>query len=321
MVLIISQSRYEPSTEDVIDWLSYNKIPFHRINGIDIIKNIRIDISNKGLIVDLKNVDWSEVSVIWFRRWFSLQDIDEIFLKLKKDCQDTLAMQFNENLRTELRALTTFFFESLPKEKLFCRTKFEEINKLSVLKKASELGILIPDTSIITKRAEFEELRIKSPLITKAIDNVNSIQTAKGRFLGYTAKVNFFPKNCGESFAPSLFQSCVDKKFEIRAFLLNKRFYSMAIFSQADIQTEVDFRKYNNDDPNRVVPYKLPDDLEEKLLELATYFELRTGSFDLIKTNDGKYVFLEVNPGGQFGMVSYPCNYFLERQISYDLVK
>ena len=43
---------------------------------------------------------------------------------------------------------------------------------------------------------------------------------------------------------------------------------------------------------------------------------LETGSLDLVKTIDGRLVFLEVNPVGQFGMVSIPCNYHLERNIA-----
>ncbi|WP_293933429.1 hypothetical protein [Sphingobacterium sp. UBA6645] len=41
-----------------------------------------------------------------------------------------------------------------------------------------------------------------------------------------------------------------------------------------------------------------------------------TGSIDLILTPDGDYVFLEINPEGQFGMVPHPCNYFLEREMA-----
>ena len=40
---------------------------------------------------------------------------------------------------------------------------------------------------------------------------------------------------------------------------------------------------------------------------------LNTGSIDLIKTKSGDYVFLEVNPVGQFSMVSFPCKTFKKR--------
>ena len=48
---------------------------------------------------------------------------------------------------------------------------------------------------------------------------------------------------------------------------------------------------------------------------------LTTGSIDLIKSVDGEYIFLEINPIGQFGMVSNPCNYPLERKVAEWLVK
>jgi D-alanine-D-alanine ligase-like ATP-grasp enzyme len=44
--------------------------------------------------------------------------------------------------------------------------------------------------------------------------------------------------------------------------------------------------------------------------------KLNTGSIDLIVNTTGEYIFLEVNPVGQFGMVSSPCNYYLEREIA-----
>jgi hypothetical protein len=36
----------------------------------------------------------------------------------------------------------------------------------------------------------------------------------------------------------------------------------------------------------------------------------------MIVTPEKKYVFLEVNPIGQFNQVSIPCNYFLEKKIA-----
>ncbi len=90
----------------------------------------------------------------------------------------------------------------------------------------------------------------------------------------------------------------------------------MAIFSQQNEQTALDFRHYDKERPNRNVPFKLPADLEEKLLELAKLFKMNSCSFDLIYGIDKEYHFLEVNPVGQFGMTSFPCNYNVEKQIA-----
>ena len=47
--------------------------------------------------------------------------------------------------------------------------------------------------------------------------------------------------------------------------------------------------------------------------------DLDCGSIDLIYSVDETYYFLEVNPIGQFGMVSYPCNYNIEALIARTL--
>jgi hypothetical protein len=42
---------------------------------------------------------------------------------------------------------------------------------------------------------------------------------------------------------------------------------------------------------------------------------------DLIYTPDGEYVFLEVNPMGQFHWLSENCNYYLEEFIANQLAQ
>ncbi len=86
----------------------------------------------------------------------------------------------------------------------------------------------------------------------------------------------------------------------------------MAIFSQFDNATKVDYRKYTN---NRNVPFNLPQIVEKKIVNLMNLLSLDSASLDLIKGLDGMYYFLEVNPSGQFGNVSYFCNYYIEHNI------
>jgi glutathione synthase/RimK-type ligase-like ATP-grasp enzyme len=95
----------------------------------------------------------------------------------------------------------------------------------------------------------------------------------------------------------------------------------MAIFSSADAQTKADFRNYNWKKPNRTVPYELPEVITNKIVELMDSFQMNTGSLDFIVNENNEYIFLEVNPTGQFGMVSFPCNYHLEKIVAQTLVE
>lgn len=320
MILLISQAQFESTTDQIIDWLDYFNIPFKRLNGIDFYKNVKIEFLNNGCSIRIKDTDLDDIKVVWIRRWLSKSDKDQIFIKPNPEDAGLIGHQLNAFVQGELGALRSFFFDSIPKEKLFGRTETREINKLTVLKKASELGITIPDTYVMTRRDAFEELVKTKKLITKAISNAPTVETSNSYFCGYTSTIDKLPDEIINSFSPSLFQAQIEKKYEIRVFYLSGKFYSMAIFSQGDPQTQVDFRLYNNTRPNRTVPYQLPEDLERKLLDLAEFFELKSGSFDLIKSIDNQYVFLEVNPEGQFGMVSFPCNYHLEKKFARELI-
>jgi len=124
-----------------------------------------------------------------------------------------------------------------------------------------------------------------------------------------------------DEFFPSLFQKNISKKYELRVFYLNKKFYSMAIFSQNDSQTKTDFRNYNFEKPNRNVPYSLPRVVKVKINKLMKVLELETGSLDLLVDENDDYYFLEINPVGQYGMVSYPCNYYLDKIIAEELIR
>lgn len=49
--------------------------------------------------------------------------------------------------------------------------------------------------------------------------------------------------------------------------------------------------------------------------------DLITGSIDIIKSTNGKYYFLEVNPVGQYLAPSFLCNYNLPKIIAEWLIK
>ncbi len=95
----------------------------------------------------------------------------------------------------------------------------------------------------------------------------------------------------------------------------------MAIFSQLDELTRIDFRNYNYTTPNRCVPYTLPKYIEDKLHQLMCDLNLNTGSIDLIFTESDKYYFLEVNPVGMFSPMTWPLNYHIEKDIALHLNK
>jgi len=112
----------------------------------------------------------------------------------------------------------------------------------------------------------------------------------------------------------------IEKRIEIRVFYLDGKCFSMAILSQCDETTSVDYRNYNVLNPNRNVPIILPKHIEISIDKLMRNLNLQTGSIDFILSSNEEFVFLEVNPIGQFLNVSHICNYCIEKEIAKYLI-
>lgn len=328
MNLIISEHD-DVSTDYVIDWITYYKKDFLRINRDDFLTEQRPDLqfeissSTSNMTLSDVEVPIKDITSVWFRR--------EMFSALSPDIFDTISSKRNffnlqQNFYSEYYNSNEIFLSFLANtKKKIGNYRKTRIHKMHILAKAKEMGLEIP-SSIITSRKESVEIFFKqhraTGIITKPLGEVINLEVEKGNqletYINYTSeitadKLETMPPN----FFYSLFQEKIIKDIEIRVFYLHKKCYSMAIFSQLDTQTSLDFRKYSN---NRNVPYNLSKDIEGKLIDLMNAVGLDTGSIDLIKTKDGRYVFLELNPNGQYGMTSDPCNYHLDKIIAEHLI-
>ncbi|MEO7455075.1 MAG: MvdC/MvdD family ATP grasp protein [Gemmatimonadaceae bacterium] len=99
---------------------------------------------------------------------------------------------------------------------------------------------------------------------------------------------------------PVIFQAYVPKRVELRVTIVGTQLFPMEIHSQDTNRTRYDWRRY---DLAHTVHrrHELPAEVERKLLAFMAHFGLEYGAADLIVTPDGRYVFLEVNPNGQYG--------------------
>lgn len=330
MILILSHEHLDEPTNCIIDWLLYHNANFKRLNGSDFsfASNLKIDLventirDNNGQILSP-----SDISVVWYRRWVApleKKTYFENFLKKGFTNDETLLIEtYNKYLQQESTIYTNGIF-SIFKDKFWIPKPSKargNINKLDVLLRAKDTGLKIPNTIVTSSKEDvIEFLESNGSIITKPIYEANTFRYKEIEKPLLTAEVtNEDIKEFPETFFPSLFQNNIKKEFEIRTFIHRNKIYSMAMFSQNDKQTSVDFRNYNIEKPNRYVPFILPSEIETKLLNLLEDLELNTGSIDLIY-DGSNYIFLEINPVGQFGMVSLNCNYHLEKMIAEDLI-
>jgi ATP-GRASP peptide maturase of grasp-with-spasm system len=315
MVLIISDNK-DQSTCDVIDWLKYIGTSYLLLADNETFSIIEMA-PNGSFIVQIRDIllKSEDISTVWYRRGFlKLPRISINAYTRDQNISELFCSFFHQ----EQTGLVDFFHDNLNKIKSINNQNTGSLNKLSVLQKAEECGLSIPNSIITSYKAVLKQfLKKNDQVITKAGIGDISFFTEQYVFSAYTELVDEqYLATIPEAFAPSFFQKLIAKKFEIRAFYLDEKIYSMAIFSQRNPKTTIDFRHYDRKIPNRRVPFQLPKEIEQKIVKFMNLLELTSGSIDLIYGTDEVFYFLEVNPIGQFGMTSYPCNYDIEKTIA-----
>lgn len=304
MILIISEEA-DYSTSLVVDWLLYFNANWVRINGTD-----KISASFEGTDVKITGLDinfkLSEIKSVWYRRG----RLNLNFKNLKdKEIEFLRQIEFNK--------ITEYIYYKLTEIKNINIFFNADVNKLIVCEIAQSVGLKIPKSLLISEKKYLNSGNLAS--CTKSISGSTILNYDNFHSAGYTTRVPDL-KNIPDFFFPSYIQDYIEKKYEIRIFFLKNKFWSMAIFSQNDPITDVDFRNYNRQKPNRTVPFLLPIDIQEKIKILMQKINLNSGSIDMIVSPNLEFYFLEVNPVGQFGMVSNPCNYNLHKIIALNLI-
>jgi glutathione synthase/RimK-type ligase-like ATP-grasp enzyme len=99
------------------------------------------------------------------------------------------------------------------------------------------------------------------------------------------------------SHAPVIFQHYVEAKYDLRISTVGDELFPAAIHSQ---QTDYTVDCRIDISQAKIAAVEIPDDIEDRLRELKRCLGLVYGAIDMRLTPEGDYVFLEINPGGQF---------------------
>jgi glutathione synthase/RimK-type ligase-like ATP-grasp enzyme len=102
------------------------------------------------------------------------------------------------------------------------------------------------------------------------------------------------------SLAPLTFQEHLDKAVELRVTLIGSRVFAAAVDSQALERSRIDWRKAGRELIRSWTPYTLPTAVSQRLLQLTARLGLSYGAVDIVVTPDGRHVFLEINPAGEW---------------------
>lgn len=269
----------------------------------------------------LDSLDLSQVKSIWNR------------CPGRPQVQSHLGQEFKSYVRGESKS----FLENLPllvpqASWLPSPLIYNLVNhKPYQLSEAQQVGLKIPPT-IIGNDTEITALFLKqhSTVIIKALDKshteneigaIESLFQYKNLFLklfkpeehNLTDQINvsttftqkleakeLFNRIEDISLCPIIIQAYIPKQIELRITIVNKQLFACAIHSQSKDfpEAHTDYRPYS--DKLHHEPYTLPKDIEEKCLLLMEKLNLNFGCIDMIVTPDNEYIFLEINPNGQW---------------------
>jgi MvdD pre-ATP grasp domain/RimK-like ATP-grasp domain len=163
------------------------------------------------------------------------------------------------------------------------------------LKVATDVGLRVPRTCVTNDPARaraFVEQEGERGTIYKAFSGTERtwretriLRQGEGALLGSVR------------FAPVIFQEYIAAAFDLRITIVGSAIFAAAIHSQAT-SYPVDFRMAMHEAV--VEAHALPDAVSQGLLRLMARLGLVYGAIDMRLTPDGEYVFLEVNPAGQW---------------------
>lgn len=306
MILIVTET-IDETTNLTLKWLNYYKQEFAVITN-------PVYVSFTGLenfVIKLKNKDikLNDIDFVWFRR-------QRIRLKLIDNLQnvDTLKKYHYVTLRYLENHLNQLIVKNI--KTLGCPFKLD-LNKLEILNIAKEIGFKIPKSTLSESKSALKAFFGDTPIITKLLFPID--EKLDGRRINFlTYEINY--NDIADNFSISFFQEKINKKYEIRVFYFNENVFCKAIFSQTDHKTKIDYRNYNYERPNRETPFVLTQELKNKIISLMKTINLNIGTIDIIMNTNNEFVFLEINPVGQFTDMSYSCNYQLEKKIAKYLI-
>ncbi len=324
-ILIVSHL-YEPSVNAVVQELERSGIHWARFNteSFPLLSAGGVSISGRkletSLVINNSEIDIGDVNAVWFRRmskWILPSNLSGHEL------------EFAEN---ECRAFVQGLFFLLEDATWTNDPDSERraSNKIGQLKTAASLGFSVPKTLITNSPSKVRKFVDENPgeLIFKPLSGFSSrgsdfsreFLVAYGSELKHSINIRpevasvpiVFAKVLTQEhlknldaivFSPTIFQERVPKRLEVRVTVVADEIFAAEIHSQEHEETSVDFRRMNILGTGKIPTHRihsLPLTVQTMLIEYMRITGLSFACFDLILKPDGEYIFLEVNPNGQW---------------------
>lgn len=299
-VLIVTFSKDNESIPLVIEAIEAQGEKAFRFDTDRYPTEVKLDIysgdSERIIITDgEQKLDLSEVSSVWYRRMRYGHLIPE---SMDSQFRTASINECRYSVRGMIASLGGFHFDKMS-------TVDRANNKQLQLQVARSVGLLTPRTLTSNNPDAVKEFARECQdegIITKMLSSFAIYGEQGEEQVVFTNPVSDrdLENLEGLCFCPMTFQEKVPKSVELRTIIVGYRVFTAAVDSQSLDGSTYDWRKEGRALVKSWKAYELPEDVEKKLLKLQAKLGLNYGAIDIIVTPDGKHVFLEVNPVGEF---------------------
>ncbi|KFE66375.1 MvdC/MvdD family ATP grasp protein [Hyalangium minutum] len=256
-------------------------------------------VDDGGSEVLLGELVGTRIHSVWMRRMGTPQ------------LDDTLESAWREGCLRESQAALEGFLDGL--EAAGCRfinpmgAERTAQNKLHQLRLARMLGLEVPRTLVTNDAARVRSFftQVRGRMVAKMQMPLTQSMGGGQPFV-YTAAIGPEHLDALEELrhSPMVFQERIDKARELRVAVVGGRCFVGAIDASRSRRGQVDWRRAEPSECHWE-PGVLPTPVAARLEQLIATLGLVYGAVDLIVTPEGRYVFLEVNPGGEWGMLEH----------------
>ena len=288
MILIITH-KDDYTADFVINKLNKKRIDYYRFNCEDSLEeDITLRFGNNSQHrFNGKKINFKSV---WYRR-LKLPNVSSTILEEKI------------YLLNEVEAFITNFFGVIKAKWLSEPTALRSAgNKFLQLLLAEEIGFKVPKTIVTNNKDSIVNFynsnsgTIVKPINSGRINYAND--TSKLIFTSLIPK-EYIKKIDEFDVVPSIFQEYIEKEYELRVTVVDRKVFAAKVHSQSDQETLIDWRRKKL----TFTAYDLPNELQNLCVTMLEKLGISFGAFDFIKTSDGEYYFLEVNPNGQWAWI------------------
>jgi glutathione synthase/RimK-type ligase-like ATP-grasp enzyme len=199
-------------------------------------------------------------------------------------------------------------------------------NKIKQLILATEMGFSNPDTLVSSSAKEaltFARDHHKD-VIAKPVKHgfFNSDNSTNVIFTDIVKREDIVDLENGSQIIPAIIQPRLEKEFDLRITVVGNKVFPVAILSQEHSETSVDWRTWDISEGIDLAHerFDLPRDIRDRCLALNSKLGLKFSCIDMVLTKSGEFVFLEINPNGQWAWIESLVGFPLRDAIIDELV-